>query len=123
MLLHRLLATYLDRLEGAVNQLPAYAEKYVEEVLSSERVTVRLRLRFDSGSLLEINEALAVEGETLVTLGYRYHCQDAQNRLLFRYDDTPHFPGLTTFPHHKHTPSDVVAHIKPDILLVLSEVK
>nr|WP_253881088.1 MULTISPECIES: DUF6516 family protein [Microcystis] len=35
-------------------------------------------------------------------LDYRYHFQDEQNNLVFRYDSTPHFPNLSTFPHHKH---------------------
>ena len=118
---HDLLLAYLSKLEDSVNQLPAYAEKYIEEILTPERVNVRLRLRFDNGKLLEINEALVIENDALQTLGYRYHLQDANGRLLFRYDDTPHFPELDTFPHHKHVLDDVIRHEKPDLLNVLKE--
>ncbi|MGB3916069.1 hypothetical protein J9253_02700 [Thiothrix litoralis] len=121
MRLHDLLEKYLNSLEVAVAKLPAYAESYAEEILTAERANVRIRLRFDSGYLLEINEAVVAEESTLVTLGYRYHFQNDANVLMFRYDDTPHFPALPTFPHHKHTRDTVIAHNKPNLLDVLQE--
>jgi len=119
--LHNLLDTYLNAVDSAVTALSAYAESYTEEILTPERVNLRIRLRFDNGSLLEINEAVIVEGSKLVALGYRYHLQDTANVLVFRYDDTPHFPALPTFPHHKHQRASVIAHNKPDLLDVLQE--
>jgi hypothetical protein len=47
--------------------------------------------------------------------------QDENNNLLFRYDSTPHFPNLSTFPHHKHLPNDVISCQKPEITQVLKE--
>jgi hypothetical protein len=43
------------------------------------------------------------------------------NRLIFRYDSTPHFPDLVSFPHHKHMPDDVIDSDRPDIELVVKE--
>ena len=88
MLPHSLLERYFAEIEGAVTQLSAYAESYVEEILTSERAN----LRFQNGCLLEINEAIIVENGALKTLGYRYHLQIAGNELVFRYDNAPHFP-------------------------------
>lgn len=121
MQLHKQLSAYLDQLEQAVTKLPAYAEKYIEEIITPERVNLRLRLRFNNSNLLEINEAIVVENDELLTLGYRYHFQDSMNQLLFRYDDTPHFPELSTYPHHKHTTTDVIEHLKPQLIDVLQE--
>jgi hypothetical protein len=59
--------------------------------------------------------------DRLVSLDYRYHCQDEQNHLLFRYDSTPHFPGLANFPHHKHLSHDVMGCEKPDMEQVVQE--
>ncbi|MDO8810825.1 MAG: DUF6516 family protein [Gallionella sp.] len=103
--------------------MPAYAESYVEEILSAERANLRIRLRFQNGALLEINEAIFVENGALKTLGYRYHLQNSNSELMFRYDNTPHFPDLPSFPHHKHLRDTVVASGKPDLLDVLQEVK
>lgn len=122
-MLHEQLSRYLGQVEAAVSQYPtAYVERYTEEILTPERVNLRLRLRFDSGRLLEINEAVVVVEHQLTFLDYRYHCQDENNQLLFRYDSTPHFPDLSTFPHHKHLPKVVIASEKPDITQVLQEV-
>lgn len=123
MLLHNFLERYFTAIEVVVTQLPAYAESYVEEILTSERANLRIRLRFQNGCLLEINEAIIVEDGALKTLGYRYHLQSAGNELVFRYDNTPHFPDLPSFPHHKHLRNAVVAASKPDLLDVLQEAK
>ncbi len=121
-MLHKALANYLNLVEQELMALEdAYIERYVEEILTPQRGTLRIRVRFTRGHLLEINEALVVEADTLMWLDYRYHCQDEQNRLIFRYDSTPHFPDLSSFPHHKHLPSDVIASQKPDIKQVLRE--
>jgi Family of unknown function (DUF6516) len=40
---------------------------------------------------------------------------------LFRYDCTPHFPGLPNFRHHKHLSDDVIGCGKPDIEQVVRE--
>lgn len=101
--------------------LSAYTESYVEEILTAERANLRIRLRFENGSLMEINEALVIENGAIKTLGYRYHLQDSGNELLFRYDNTPHFPSLPSFPHHKHLRYSVIATSKPDLLIVLQE--
>jgi hypothetical protein len=120
---HNFLERYFAAIEVAVDQLPAYAENYVEEILTSERANLRIRLRFQSGCLLEINEAIIVENDALKTLGYRYHFQGSDNELVFRYDNAPHFPDLPSFPHHKHLRNAVVSSSKPDLLNVLQEAK
>jgi hypothetical protein len=121
-MLHSLLTQYLREIETAVQAITnCHVERYQEEILSSDRANLRIRIRFSNGCLLEINEAVVVENQTLQTLGYRYHLQDSQNRLIFRYDDTPHFPNLPTSPHHKHEPAQVIATAKPTVVKVLEE--
>ena len=121
-MLHEILSDYLEKVTQAILQCrDAYVERYVEEILTPERVNLRIRLRFDQGHLLEINEAVVVEDDSLVSLDYRYHCQDENNRLIFRYDSTPHFPDLSSFPHHKHLPDTVIPSDKPDIDQIIRE--
>ena len=121
-MLHEVLAAYMERVEQAILRCRSvYVERYVEEILTSERMNLRVRLRFERGHLLEINEAVVVEDNSLVTLDYRYHCQDENNRLIFRYDSTPHYPNLSSFPHHKHLPDVVIPANKPDIESVIEE--
>ncbi len=121
-MLHEIIADYLDQIEQTVLQYCNISvDRYVEEILTSERVNLRIRIRFKSGHLLEISEAVVAKNNRLIHLDYRYHCQDQQNHLIFRYDNTPHFPRLSTFPHHKHLSDDVVAWEKPDLRMVIEE--
>jgi len=62
----------------------------------------------------------------LVKTKYRYHCQDANGKLLFRYDNAPHH-RISTFPHHKHVRTvaegeTIVASSPPSIERLVDEV-
>ncbi|TRV01358.1 MAG: hypothetical protein EWV75_00010 [Microcystis wesenbergii Mw_QC_S_20081001_S30D] len=121
-MLLKLLSDYLNQVEQAIVQCEnAYVELYQEEILTSQRANLRIRLRFKQTHLLEINEAIVITDNYLEFLDDRYHFQDEKNNLVFRYDSTPHFPNLSTFPHHKHLPNDVISCHKPEITQVLKE--
>ena len=120
-MLHDSLHRYLEEIESAVHALKeVYFEVYEEEILTPERVNLRIRIRFYNGCLLEMNESVIYE-DGLKHLGYRYHFQSKENQLLFRYDNTPHFRNLSTFPHHKHCPVEVVTSERPSIIKVLKD--
>jgi hypothetical protein len=103
------LAQYLQEIESVIGKLDqAYVEHYEEEHLTSERLNLRIRIRFESGHLLELNEAVLAEFDSIRHLGYRYHFQDESNQLVFRYDNTPHFPNQPLFPNHKHLRDTIV---------------
>lgn len=57
----------------------------------------------------------------IIWLSDRYHFQDDQNRLVFRYDNTPHFPDIESYPHHKHTQYLVLPGTRPSIPQVIEE--
>jgi hypothetical protein len=116
------LVKYLRSVENAVRGLAdSYVERYEEEHLTSNRVNLRIRIRFDDGYLLELNESATAEGKDIKHLGYRYHFQDEKNNLVLRYDNTPHFPNLESFPNHKHSSSGVIATKKPSIIEAIQE--
>ena len=118
------LASYLEDIESAVCKLSdVYVEQYEEEHLTPNRVNLRIRIRFAKGWLLELNEATIIEQRNFRHLGYRYHFQDEKNELIFRYDNTPHYPDLKSFPHHRHSSREVIAAEKPSIPSVLEEAK
>ena len=122
-MLPNILSSYLNQIEQAIQQhSDAYVEYYEEEILNLEPTNLRIRLRFQQEYLLEINEAIIVIDNQLEFLDYRYHFQDGNNQLVFRYDSTPHFPNLINFPHHKHLPENVISSKKPEIIQVLQEV-
>jgi hypothetical protein len=122
-MLPKVLTDYLALVEKRFASLDnCYIEKYEEEILSSKRINLKIRVRFLKGHLLEINEAIVYIKPSFKHLNYRYHFQDEKNNLIFRYDNTPHFPDLDSFPHHKHLPDHVMPAKQPKIYELLNDV-
>jgi hypothetical protein len=123
-MLHDILSQYHGDIEDSIRRLErANVERYEEEILTSSLANLRIRVRFLSGHLLEVNEAIVIEADQIKHLDYRYHIQDQQNNLIFRYDNTPHFPDLKSFPHHKHLKNKVEDSDEPLILDVIKKAK
>ena len=99
-MLHELLVAYLGRVERTIRECgQAYVEQYVEEILTPERTNLRIRLRFEWGDLLEISEAVVVEGGCLVPLDYRYHTVRMDPIVLFSAMIARHIsPAWRVFP-------------------------
>ena len=76
------------------------------------------------GSLLHLREFVNVQ-HGIERYMYVYHYQRPDGALVFRYDNTPHFPALPTFPHHKHEGSqaNVVSATQPDLQAILTEIQ
>jgi len=64
---------------------------------------LRAQLALADGSQLEFSEYMqrSHTGEIAV-ITYSYHWTDADNHLIKRWDNTPHFPDLPEFPDHIH---------------------
>jgi hypothetical protein len=113
---------YFTSVRQLMQRVPdASAERYEEQLLSVHRGNLRIRLRFSNHALLEISEAIVIIAEELRWLSYRYHYQDPTIGLVFRYDNTPHHPEVSTHPHHKHAGEYVLASSHPSIEQVLHE--
>lgn len=65
---------YLAHVQQVISTFPGIqVEEYWEQLLTATRANLRIRLHLADNSLLEISEALAVEGGRLTWLSYRYH--------------------------------------------------
>jgi len=94
----------------------------LQEIVPGREGIIEARLRFWDGSLLEFVEVLVEHGVVLVKTEYAYHYQDAQNQLVFRYDNAPHHPEISTHPHHKHTPNTIAPATPPHLGDVITEI-
>jgi len=63
---------------------------------------IRIQAFLDDGSYLEIFEYVIERKGTLEFAKYSIHWQDRGGRLLRRWDNAPHHPGLPHAPHHLH---------------------
>jgi hypothetical protein len=60
----------------------------------------------------------------VILVRYTYQYMQADGTLIFRYDDTDHFPNLSGAPHHKHIgETEVVAAQPPSLQTVLQEIE
>ena len=85
---------------------------------------IRGSVYFLDGSVLHLREFVSVQ-HGVERYMYAYHYQRSDSTFLFRYDNTPHFPGLPSFPHHKHegTESTVLSASPVDLQVVLTEIQ
>ncbi len=64
---------------------------------------LRVKLRLSNGFVMEFSEYIQMDTDgNILVVTYSYHCTDLTGRSVVRWDNTPHFPDLPGFPHHKH---------------------
>ena len=114
--LHRLYDTIISHGYIEVEQL-AFNNQ------SNRRGTIRGRLKFHDGLLLDFGEVIILRNRRIVKLRYAYHYQNESDEVIFRYDNAPHYPNLPTHPHHKHVGSTVEPSQAPDLSEVLREIE
>jgi hypothetical protein len=114
--LHRLYDTIISR--GYIE-----VEQIIFDNRSNQRGTIRGKLKFHDGSLLDFGEVIILQNRHIVKLRYAYHYQDALGEKVFRYDNAPHHPTVSTHPHHKHVGTAVEPTQAPDLSEVLREIE
>jgi hypothetical protein len=81
---------------------------------------LRARCRLTNGDYLEIALHVNVSKQGVAVDDYRYQWMDFDQTLLRRrWDNTPHFPGLSGFPHHCHVGAEDV--VEPSSPLSLAQ--
>ncbi len=93
---------YVQRVARLVERLaPLVAERDLSvRRVGADLVLLRLDLRFIDGRKFEGNEVWTTGGRK-----YRFHMQDGEGGLLWRLDNAPHHPEISTHPHHEHAAS------------------
>ena len=86
---------------------------------------LRARLDLGDGSQLEFSEYVQYSpASEIAVVTYSYHWADASNQLIKRWDNTPHFPDLPSFPDHIHdgATGQVMSGQPMSIFAVLGEI-
>jgi len=78
---------------------------------------------FTDGSRLYFFEFLRMSGTKIERNKYRYHYLSDKGKLVFRYDNAPHYPKISSHPHHKHLLEKVEESKGPGFIEVLNEIK
>ncbi len=78
---------------------------------------------FFSNGTLDFLEVVRIYDQKAIKKKYKYHFRRYDNSMVFRYDNMPHHPKISSFPHHKHTESRIIESQEPELILVIKEIK
>jgi len=83
----------------------------------------RVRLELSDSSAAELFEYVVESSQSIQVHKYSFHWQDSQGNLRRRWDNAPHYPKLSDFPHHIHEADGTVIPNRtkdPDIFATLA---
>lgn len=118
---------YVRAIEEAIEDLGKLVRSsalYKEE-RETDFLLLRGEVKFANGSQLHFREFVQLkQGLPPNRYKYAYHYQNADETVIFRYDNARHYLELSTAPHHKHVGEDkALATNPPDLQTVLNEIK
>ena len=116
-----MIETYFAQVESSVRTFP-YIRAYTlrKKVYNSRQGYIGGSITFENGHRLDFIKVKDIE--VAEKLKYRYQYMDENQALIFRYDNAPHHKSMRTFPHHKHTLSEVQPSPEPTLHGVLLEI-
>ena len=74
------------------------AYEILEQIVRLDLSKTKIKLTLSDGSVIFLREIIIQN----VLHDYSYHWQGADGALIIRWDNTAHYPHISTHPHHKH---------------------
>lgn len=110
------ISDYFISIEQLLKNSKLITDKTIDfKQFSSDEGMVRGQILFLGGCVLNFMEYICIGGDRPK---YRFNFSNGKGSMIFRYDNAAHHKEIYTFPHHKHTPTE----IKPSKEIVLAEV-
>jgi hypothetical protein len=117
---------YFAQIEFRLLENPIYLDYIIlrKDILYAE-AKIRLKVTLLNSDTIELFEYSEEISGKIVPKKYSFHWQDSSGNLKMRWDNAPHYQGLSNFPHHIHLSDDMVKSnfVVPNILLVLDEIQ
>jgi hypothetical protein len=113
---------YVEETEKLINQLPY---RLSTKIHAENRGEVALYLR---GEIVFANRSELHFREYFITIpkfrkiAYSYHYQNNDKELIFRFDNTEHYPDVSTYPHHKHLKDKVLPSKEISLQEIVNEI-
>lgn len=114
---------YFLEIEKTLALFDIVEKKIIEKQIIDDNFGIIKGIIICSEYKLDFIEVVQISLKTRSKVKYKYHFMDKENNLIFRYDNTKHYPQLQNFPHHKHIGNNVEASKEPDMLNILNEIK
>lgn len=120
-----MIVVYFAQVERVIEAFPHIRTYELQKkIYNAKQGFISGQIIFDNEVRLDFVEVKDTDVES--KLKYRYHCMDANNETIFRYDNTPHHPEITSYPHHQHKGLAIYESSEPsleDVLLEIAELK
>lgn len=116
---------WLSRIEARLLSWRHSRQVVVVYADTGDRVAqYRMRVALVDGSLLQCVERVRQLADGLFAEKYSFHWQRSDGSLIRRWDNAPHHPEISSFPHHVHEGDEnhVLAHEAVDVFGVLERI-
>ena len=116
------LAERIELLRGELIRNPVIASFRFLQVYIAEGVAFyRVRATLSNSDMLQLVERFEYDAQELSISKYSYHWQRQNGSLICRWDNAPHHPEISTFPHHIHDSDEtnVLPHESIDVFMVI----
>lgn len=119
----KLIDSHFQAIENAINDDLLVVTFDLERVyMTRTRAYIKGKINFADGTSLALFQHVKITENGLDITDYRYHYMNADDRMIFRYDNAPHHRELDKFPNHKHLPMGLESVAMPTVKDVLEEI-
>jgi hypothetical protein len=122
----RFFEKYFTQIELRLLENPIFVDFAIlrKDILYKE-AKIRIKVTLQNSDSIELFEYAEEIDGVIKPKKYRFHWQDSNGQLKMRWDNAPHYQGLSNFPHHIHFNDDTVKPNSsvPNILEVLDEIQ
>ena len=96
-----------------------FSDIEVLELIDEELVKViKIKAKVSDDTILFIHEIFRINSHK-----YSYHWQEKNEKIIIRWDNSPHWKNLNTFPYHKHIEDNVLPCPKMTVSDVIDEIE
>lgn len=111
-----------EKVQGLVSllkQSKVFSDIEVLEFVDEDTVQLlKIKATVKDGSVLYVTELHAASYQK-----YSYHWQKENGEMLIRWDNSPHYKKLKTFPHHRHESDNVLPSHRITIDEIIEEIR
>lgn len=116
-----------DYLDGVVQELVisyfVSSFKVLKREIGEEDGYIRIKCNLSNRDILEFAEYIRIIKNMIHLETYSFHWQDADGKLVKRWDNVKHHKEVNTYPFHLHLPNDKIIDSEPmNLKKVLAEI-
>jgi len=114
---------YFIETEKIISDFDIVISQKIEKKKTDDNFGILKGLLYFEKNKLDFIEVIRINSSNIIKIKYKYHFMTNKNKMIFRYDNVKHHQQISTFPHHKHLPNDIISSIEPNFLTILLEIK